>query len=218
MRECGDGRPRSMRAVLQDATALQHERLHHHPFFKALLDGDLTLEPYRTLLCRLYGYYLPVEAELLEADDRWFGGDLMIERWRRTPLLQRDLRDLGLNDDAIDRLPQLAKRVVPRSPGTCLGVLYVIEGAAIGGRLLHRSLEGLLEGRSAGRRFFDGHGHSTGSRWQAVCKLLEDSVELPDQDVVDGASLAFTGMEDWLEGLRGSDAISAMTDRDLASA
>ncbi|MBV1696000.1 MAG: biliverdin-producing heme oxygenase [Hyphomicrobiales bacterium] len=56
-----DGRARTTRSQLQAATRDVHERLHDHPAMAGILSGSATLEDYRALLVRLYGFHSPLE-------------------------------------------------------------------------------------------------------------------------------------------------------------
>ena len=84
-------------------------------------------EAYAGLLKRFYGFHAIWEAEVQRglADPGFF------DRRRKTHLLVRDLRALGMEDAAIERLPLC--RPVPLMPtrATVLGLMYVVEGSTL---------------------------------------------------------------------------------------
>lgn len=141
----------------------------HHEMIERRLDLQTRLSSvsaYRTLLERLYSFYGPLEGRLQLPARRLRGLDL--EARRKTPLLAADLRKLGSDHRAIAaarRLPQVC------SPSQALGVMYVLEGATLGGkviaRIAHRRL-GVVPGE-----FFGAYGDEVGSRWLAFGATVE---------------------------------------------
>jgi heme oxygenase len=180
----------SCRDLLRAATQAPHQRLHLHAGFSAVKDGTISLPGYRALLICLYGFYLPFE--------RAAGfGDV------RTQWLERDLAWLGVGTAELSRIPLCAD--IPRYG--CLerklGALYVVEGSALGGRMLCRGLDQLLGGSSIqGRRFFAGHGAGTGAAWLGFLARLESANPDPmgRAALVSAAVETFELFERWLRG------------------
>jgi heme oxygenase len=141
------------RVLLRAATQAPHERLHHHAGFSAVKDGIITRADYRALLIRLYGFYSPFE--------RAAGLEPLRTEW-----LARDLAYAGVEDAA-----RRGIRLCPDIPSynaqeRRLGARYVVEGSALGGRMLCRGLDGLFgAGSIEGRCFFNGRGGDTGDSW-----------------------------------------------------
>lgn len=82
-----------------------------------------------------------------------------------------------------------------RSLDHAVGVLYVLEGAALGGQLIAREAARTL-GLTAqrGACYFAGYGEPAGPRWRAFCAALESfGAARPDgwPQVVDGAAHTF---------------------------
>ena len=175
---------------LREATRATHERLHLHPGFLAVQNGTIAPHAYRALLSRLYGFHLPFEQSAATGADRsgWLCDDLAV---------------LGMSAEAIaslalcDTLPRLD------NGGRRLGALYVIEGSALGGLVLGKSLDGLLgfDGRQ-GRRFFFGHGRGAASAWSVFLAQLADPEMTPAcrHDTVEAAVQTFAVFEEWLNG------------------
>ncbi len=167
-----------------------------------LLRPGLSAERYRRLLDRFLGFYEPLESQLakMSALGRIDGLELPT-RWK-TPWLIADLR--ALSASAADRvatvrataaqLPELERKA------QALGCLYVLEGASLGGALIHRHLESTLPdvARDAGA-FFRGHGDRTGSRWVAFRAVLRRELRRADQidDAVRAAQATFSSLGRW---------------------
>lgn len=90
-----------------------------------------------------------------------------------------------------------------RSEGEALGLLYVLEGSTLGGRVIFREMtrRGVS---SEGLSFFDAYGPDTGLMWREYVAVLEreaqrGGAELQDE-IVQGAVSGFRQVELWLCG------------------
>lgn len=167
------------------------------PFFSPVLD----LAHYLRLLQAYYGFYSPLEAALQAS--ALIPSALAPAERIKTPALRRDLHALGMTDQAIDSLALCKQLPVIDTPAACLGVLYVLEGATLGGQILRREIHkrlGLEE--HSGAAFLNVYGNATGMRWKAFLAHL-DSVPA-DLDTTEATVLAaqstFACFEHWLEG------------------
>lgn len=92
------------------------------------------------------------------------------ERHRRGAWAEQDLRALGSPRLAPLRCPDLPLAC----PSAALGSLYVLEGSALGGRVIARQLhERLGITPASGGRYFGGRGEDTGRIWRECCQHLE---------------------------------------------
>jgi heme oxygenase len=193
------GRRTTVRQQLRDATTTIHQALHDHPGFVRLLDGRLSREDYRTLLARLYGFHWPLEYGLRAARCELPGGFDVRER-ERCPAPRADLCVLGMTVPQIDAPPYCESIPPVRSSAEALGRLYVVEGAALGGRVLAAKLDSLLGGLgNMGRQFFSGRPAPDPLPWPAFCGWLEALGAGADMDeVIEGADTTFRAMAHWL--------------------
>ncbi|MGE8413290.1 MAG: biliverdin-producing heme oxygenase [Pseudomonas sp.] len=186
--------------LLQDlraATATLHVALEQRlPFFSEHLDAAW----YRRLVQAYYGFYQPLEAALHAGGLVPTGYELQLRR--KTPALNGDLLALGLGQAEIDSLPRCGQLPRLDSPGACLGTLYVLEGATLGGQILRREMTRRL-GLDAGNggAFLDVYGAATGRRWK---DFLEYLGRLPShasarQPVISAAQSTFACFEHWLD-------------------
>ena len=179
---------------LRSGTQTLHVALEKRlPFFCDTLD----LERYKRLLSAYYGFYHELEDRLQHSPLMTPGFDLHARL--KTPALHRDMQALGVNTQSLalcDTLPVLS------SPASVLGVLYVLEGATLGGNVLRKQMSERL-GLDAhnGCAFLYVYGEATGRQWKAFMDFL-GSVPLDAQarvEVVQAACSTFSCFEQWLE-------------------
>jgi len=136
------------------------------------------LRAYRAFLARALGYYEPVERML--ARFAWQPAGLEFTPRRKVPLLLADLRALGLDAATLEQLGRCRSHPEPVSIAGALGVMYVLEGATLGGQLILRTVEaklGLLP--TQGAAFHGGYGPENGSRWRAFRACAEQHLAAP---------------------------------------
>ena len=84
----------------------------------------------------------------------------------------------------------------------CLGALYVLEGATLGGQVLRREMATRLALDSDnGASFLNVYGAETGRRWKEFLDYLGSlSLDMPaKQRAVMAARSTFSGFEQWLD-------------------
>ena len=182
-----------VRATLRAGTAAAHERLER----ELAIVQQLAPDRHRALLVGFRGFYAPLEHALAGALRRepapvWLG---------RTGWLDEDLAAMGLGPAEIAQLPRCRRLPPTRSVPEALGCCYVLEGAALGGRVIAARLA-----RAPGRsplacRFFAGHGADTGVRWSAFLRHLERRCagEQATAGALAAARATFERLQAWLE-------------------
>jgi heme oxygenase len=153
-------------ATLRAATAEQHARTES---LVPVLDPALGLGGYAAILLRFRVVYTVLEDALAQVDGWPAGFDVEPRRW--SPRLERDLGWLDERGvlgpqsfDFVAMAPMTAP--VPTVP-SAMGILYVLEGASLGGQLIARRLGPRLGvTATAGASFFAGGGDATGRRWR----------------------------------------------------
>lgn len=167
---------------LRRETADAHEALHHATGLRPLQQAaPLDIARYRAILARFDAVFAAAEREVLEPMDDWFTAHGFHRRSRR-PDLADDIAALdALAPDygaapAAEATPGPGGSVVmglTAAPGSALGVLYVTEGARLGGRTLARHLARILPPEAAGAVRFLGSGdQEVGAHWRAVGVLV----------------------------------------------
>ncbi|MFJ2527444.1 biliverdin-producing heme oxygenase [Pseudomonas helmanticensis] len=186
--------------VLQDlraGTAELHIALEKRlPFFSDTLDTQAFVR----LMQAYYGFYLPLENALLRSDA--MPADFELTPRLKAPTLRTDLHALGVSAAALESLPQCEQLPVIDSSAACLGVLYVLEGATLGGQILRREISSRL-GLEAnnGAAFLDIYGAATGRRWRDFIEYLGSRPMSAAERaaVVTAAQTTFSCFEHWLE-------------------
>jgi heme oxygenase (biliverdin-IX-beta and delta-forming) len=185
----------STMGVLREHTASAHERLEER---LAEFGWLATRESYTAMIERLYGFYVRAEPALVARGSSIPGLDL--EQRRKAPLLVADLTALGRSPRELRALPRVDR--VPRldEPARVLGVLYVIEGATLGGKLIEREVAVRLGlDRRTGTAFFGAYGADVAHQWRRLGGVVER--EAPELDVVvmcAAAADTFDTLDRWL--------------------
>ncbi len=188
--------------VLHEATRDLHERVEHLPFMTPLRAGHVTPEQYRKILARLYGFYEPTERNLFgEARVRRFLTDTGARP--KTPALEHDLLALGLSAGEIARLPRCSDAPAPTDDAARLGVLYVLEGAGLGGRVILRRIGDSLGPFTTTATAFHGfHANDAATWWRVFQEALGDHLDASPKHLetaVQSAARTFDSLLLWLE-------------------
>lgn len=162
---------------LRDETRPHHKRLELRIDFLRRVG---TPDGRRALVARFHALHAGAEASmapfLAEVDG------LDFEKRRRTPRLARDLADLGGR-------PRSGAPIIVRGAAQALGLMYVLEGSAFGGRAIRRHVED-AGGDMRGLGFLDPYGSQLGARWRAFLDVLDAE---PDVDALVAGAIAGFG-------------------------
>ena len=152
---------------------------------------------YQRLLTRFYGFYEPLEARLGACHEV---SSLAFETRRKTPWLERDLLQLGLNRAQLAQLPRCVNLPTLETTAQTLGCLYVLEGATLGGQFIARLLKQQLSLEVAnGAAFFNGYGGATGAQWKAFGAVVNAWAEQHGDEalILQAACETFATMDQW---------------------
>ena len=157
---------------LRNQTNSRHRLLEAQGRFGKIMQPDITLSDYQSLLALLYRFYAGVEPNLCSA--------LVSQPFRqiyrpRRELIATDLKILGC------ALPTPCHLRLPiDSPAQILGIIYVIEGSALGGQIICRHLEKTLgEQLKNALGFYTKIGAVAGEHWKNVRTLLQQELNDP---------------------------------------
>jgi heme oxygenase len=178
---------------LKIETRPAHDRIERAVGFERRI---ATAGSYRQLLSRFYGFHSVWEhaAGPLAPDPAFFQDRC------KTPLLVRDLTQLGLNRDEIMALPRCGDLMPLPAPAAVLGSMYVIEGSTLGGAIIARDVERTLGlNGETGCAYFRSYGRDTARMWKSFGATLL-AVSSPDNDdlILETAKATFDVMHDWL--------------------
>jgi heme oxygenase len=154
---------------LREATKQAHHALDHHPLLAALLAPALTRAAYGDALAALHGVFSAAEGALAPS------AGAALPHAARLPALEADLATL-------DRVPFPFRGAiaVPDTVAARIGLLYVLEGSALGGQVLTRQIQQVL-GVECPLTFFAGHGEAAAKeRWASFWRYAEAHCPLED--------------------------------------
>lgn len=187
----------SLLETLRTGTALLHVALEKRlPFFSERLDTEW----YRRLLQAYYGFYAPMEVALYDSGLIPEGFDPVLRV--KTPTLLHDLNALGVDERTVHALPRCTELPTFDTSDACLGALYVLEGATLGGQVLRREMaQRLGVNADNGGAFLDVYGAETGRRWKDFLDYLGRlPLDTPaKRRAVDAARSTFSCFEQWLD-------------------
>lgn len=150
-------------ARLKNETRRRHEQLESR---MDVLEESFTLEDYKRMLGRFYGFFEPFDEKISRAIERE-KIRFDYESRRKAASLEEDLKNLGADRAEIDALPRCASTPELGSAEAVFGCLYVVEGATLGGQIISRRLAekfGVRPGE--GGSFFSGYGRETSAKWK----------------------------------------------------
>lgn len=184
-----------MSQLLQDLKS--STRPHHDQIEKTIdfLREDMTLDDYKNLLMKFYGFYFTFENALKETNLP-FDYSLRF----KMPHLRNDLENLGMTSSEIEKIPKSKIYFSPRLEDI-LGQLYVIEGSTLGGMVLKKHFEKKFSLTSeSGLSFFSGYGPETMNFWKEFQEILiKFSSEKSDPVIIDSAKITFRTLETWMK-------------------
>ncbi|MCW0393336.1 biliverdin-producing heme oxygenase [Xanthomonas sacchari] len=180
----GTALPLTAARLLREATAQQHQAVEDLPAMRALMDPALSLSAYVQVLRRHHA----VLAGWEQREAAWLRdcGDAHWQYQPRTPLLAQDLHALRAAPPAPQPPPPAAEA------GTRWGMLYVVEGSRLGGRVIARHLRQTLPGAAPALSYFE-LGHADPAAWRHFQQRLERALPTAplQQAAVDGARAMF---------------------------
>lgn len=176
---------------LKEETRFYHEKLEANPYSTALMQPNVTLADYQTLLELFYGFYLPLEPRLQQS----LISPTLDER-RKVPLLEQDLRALGCDPTHIPPCKDIPE---VHTSAAAWGCLYVLEGATLGGQIISRHLIKQL-GAALPLAFFYGYGQQTGEMWRNFRDEIATAATTSDfcDEAIDAATQTFAKLDKWL--------------------
>jgi heme oxygenase len=180
--------------TLKQVTWPHHERLEQK---LDLLNPGFSRRDYLRLIKAFWGYYHPIEARLADLSTlrAWLPD---FRRRAKLPLLEADLRALGVAGKALGKLPVCRELPACANLAEALGCLYVMEGATLGGQVISRHLKRTLDlDANTGTAFFTGYGEETGVMWQAFRERLV-AAGADEAIQIHSACETFLTLEQWL--------------------
>ena len=171
---------------LRLSTSPLHKQLESVPLSQIIVSPEITVQKYAEYLLVMEGIVKDVETKVYPVISNFISD---IDQRKKLSSIQDDLKVLGfsvLNENtAFD-----ADFEIPFA----LGIVYVMEGSTLGGRVILKNIEKQL-GFNAdnGAKYFSGYKENTGSLWKS---FLFDMVQYEQEHdcgdaIIEGANFAF---------------------------
>jgi len=182
---------------LRQQTAVSHKKLEENYLSKMILDERVTLIDYQNYLSALYGVTLGCETTVFPHIQ-----DIVtdLEQRYRAQLIAQDLLETGFSQEQIAALP--VYRFTFPSVAGYLGAMYVLEGSALGGRILYKHIHKTLGlTQENGCAYFWGYGEQTSIMWKSFISSFTQFALGTGQsaDIISGAVNTFTIIDHWLD-------------------
>ena len=178
---------------LREETRPVHERIEQD---LEALGMHRSLERYRLLVARFFGFYLGWEPRVADTlgDEAFFGPR------RKLHLLAQDLEFFGYDGRAVEALPRCRSLPPVGNLAEAMGSLYVLEGSTLGGQVISRRLERSLGFRDGhGYAFFRSYGREVSSMWRGFGERLTAVSSPSSQEAsIRSAQLTFARLHEWL--------------------
>lgn len=188
-------------AALRTAIHDLHEDVELLPIMAPLSRESITPKEYLDALKALYGFYRPMENYLYSAGLP-LNCDMPVRP--KSAALSRDIIALGVPPHEMSSLPMCVNLPQLLTANECIGALYVLEGATLGGRtILKRIAASLGENAEKATSFHGFHGDQLGPSWkrvQAYLTLRLDGDQAALKEATRGAQVTFRALYEWLLG------------------
>lgn len=162
-----------LRFRLRDETDHYHEQLNAHPLMLTLMQPQSLLSHYHQVLCAYFKIYQLLENRILQFLNVT-SCSLDCAQRMKLPWLKQDIQFFNLEVQLQGTMAEQAEMLAKiNTMGDLIGVVYILEGATLGGQFISRSLlknHGLSAIEWA--RFFNGYGEASSRMWKSFIDFL----------------------------------------------
>lgn len=179
---------------LKEATREQHDNLENTV---NVMDRLFSIDDYQMLLTKFYRFYAAIEPRVAANDLQ--KAEFDFDARRKTALLEKDLKALGVLDDVRGNVPLWEKLPPLDTSAKAFGSLYVMEGATLGGQVITRHLKQHLDlTPEHGGAFFNSYGANVGPMWKSFGATLTAFAESgeADEEIIEAARKTFDSFRD----------------------
>lgn len=177
---------------LREYTTDLHTALEDLPISKSITSPDISTEEYSLYLKLMYdvvkdtedNIYPLLQEIITDIDNRY-----------KSSYLQQDLNNLKVN--ATSNITPVSNDLTDKSAAFALGIMYVVEGSSLGGRVILKNIQSVLGyDENNGARYFAGYGQTTGSSWKNFLAMMTEYQEQTGSEaqIIAGANYAFNAI------------------------
>jgi len=180
---------------LRQATAQSHTDLESLPLSTIIVDPKVTNAEYTAYLALMRDVIADTEENIFPLLQNIVPD---LKQRTKSHFIDADLKALGV--DAI----RTHSRPVTRSlkeiaTGFALGIMYVVEGSSLGGRVILKNITASLgHDGEKGASYFAGYGGQTGSTWRTFLSALTEyeSQHNAGDEIIAGANFTFDAIKE----------------------
>ena len=177
-----------VQARLRTATHSCHVRINQHPMLVGLTDHEFPLSTYLTILLAYFHLFERIETQITQFEKN---NSLPFKYSARSNRPTRPI-DIPLIENI----------------GQFIGMLYPIEGSALGGQVISQHLQKNHDlTQNYGAKFFNGYAENTAIKWNEFCRFTDvikkNEHECNNAEVT--AALLFSKFEDVLNDYQPSN-------------
>lgn len=178
-----------LQKVLKEATQIKHAQLETLMHVDKIINGTLNPQHYRQILTINYKVHQLLEAPLFAALSRPMANAIYLPQRLKLPALQKDMEEAGLSVENFFTTPLFDNM----SDAYIMGALYVLEGATLGGNVIHKRLK---ENRNLmplklGYHYYGVYGESLIPHWKLFCEVLNQQTAEHNEMAINGANYVF---------------------------
>lgn len=184
--------PAAFLEKLRNATSQSHTYLESLPVSVSIMKPDVSNKEYVHYLQLMHDVVADAEDNIFPALQHIVPD---LDERAKKHFLEQDLELLGISKRT-DSKP-LSASISDISTGFALGIMYVVEGSSLGGRVIYKNINTAL-GHNAekGARYFAGYGGQTGSHWKKFLDTLMqyEAENECSKEIIAGAEYAFNAI------------------------
>lgn len=181
---------------LREKTGESHTRLEDNFYSRAILSPAVKLSDYQTYIAKLYGVIQSCEVDIFPKIASVLPD--LSERYK-SELIVKDLVGTGISRGKIVKFP--IHKFLASTTAEALGVMYVLEGSTLGGKILYKHMNHELGlSHENGASYFWGYGEKTGILWKNFISTLAGYAvgENCEEEIIASAIQTFTTIDKWL--------------------
>jgi heme oxygenase (biliverdin-IX-beta and delta-forming) len=191
----------SVMSLLKSETAAVHRQLERNRFLFRLFQTDFSIQEYRQLLCKFYGFFSAIEP-LIFTNLNAVANQALAHR-TKSELIVMDLSLLEMDETNFKTISKCEELPLLNSFARQMGALYVLEGSTLGGRIISKRLKDQFGETIVNKmNYYQSYGENLILEWTSFQNFMAehfDDKEDEISEVVNAAIETFLCLDSWLE-------------------
>lgn len=194
-------KPPLVMSALKTETMSAHKQLERTNYFIRLFEPDYSIQEYRRLLCRFYGFFSAIEPlifeNLTETQLSVLGHKVKVG------LLAKDISLFEGDEAGLQNMPRCDKLPRLNSFARQMGAFYVLEGSTLGGRIIAKRLKEHFGTEILDKlNYYNCYGENISVEWKGFQSFMGsqfDDKEAEIPDVIAAANDTFLCLHQWFD-------------------